>query len=91
MLTAKCLKIINHHGNHNVGLEVGKEYQVKKIVPQPEMCEIELVGVQGKVCSNQLQFFSGGQPCNIYNDKRYNKYVDISSDTIDDRCKVICK
>lgn len=91
MLTAKCLKIVNHCGVHNVGLERGKEYQVKNVIPKPDMCEVELVGVEGKVCSNQLQFFSGGQPCNIYNDKRYNKFVDVTPESADDHCKIICK
>jgi hypothetical protein len=59
MLEAKAMRT-------NSLVRQGEWYEVVKIEPKGSYCNITLKGVEGIVRSSDLDFYSGGQKCNIY-------------------------
>ncbi len=64
MLEAKAMR-------SNSLVRQGEWYEVIHVEPKGSHCNITLKGVDGVVRSSDLEFYSGGQKCNLYDDPRY--------------------
>lgn len=64
MLEAKAMRT-------NSLVRQGEWYQVLNVEPKGSHCNITLKGVSGVVRSSDLEFYSGGQRCNLYDNPRY--------------------
>ena len=64
MLQAKAMR-------SNSLVRQGEWYDVVHVEPQDSHCNITLKGVEGVVRSSDLEFYSGGQRCNLYDNPKY--------------------
>ena len=80
MLYAKFMYPNNGHDcdveyAKQMGLKVGKKYEVEDISMGQSYTSIYLKGINGSFNSVQFEFEESGKPIDIYRDPRYNPYL----------------
>lgn len=64
MLEAKAMRT-------NSLVRQGEWYEVVNVEPKKDYCNITLKGINGIVRSSDLEFYSGGEKCNLYDNPKY--------------------
>lgn len=59
------------------GLIAGNEYPVSDISVGQSYTNVYLENFQGPFNSVQFEFYEGGEPLNIFQDKRFNPYLGV--------------